>query len=187
MAASKGLVVRGNYIIIPFSQEDSIKRVAGITEFLMKKGYNIISSTEKSPDLEDVFLNIVGTDAQEGNGITTSKWFWMKLFDIAWKEISLIKSQRIALLLIVLYPLLVVGLMGSAFTGLDVSKMKENKVGVVNELSFYPNFSEKFTSLKELSIIEYPSAEALTNAIKKKEVVYIPNSLLLKKEITVKK
>lgn len=60
MAASKGLVVRGNYLIIPFSQEDSIKKLAGITEFLMKKGYNILSSTEKTPDLEDVFLNIVG-------------------------------------------------------------------------------------------------------------------------------
>ncbi|MEI7961172.1 MAG: ABC transporter ATP-binding protein, partial [archaeon] len=60
MAASKNVVVQGNMLIIPFSQEDSIKRLAGITELLMKKGYNIISSTEKEPDLEDVFLNIVG-------------------------------------------------------------------------------------------------------------------------------
>lgn len=65
MAATKGIVIRGNYLIIPFSQEDSIKKLAGITEFLMKKGYNILSSTEKEPDLEDVFLNIVGENVIE--------------------------------------------------------------------------------------------------------------------------
>ena len=65
MAASKSVVVRGNYLIIPFSQEDSIKRLAGVTELLMKKGYNILSSTEKEPDLEDVFLNIVGENMSD--------------------------------------------------------------------------------------------------------------------------
>lgn len=41
----------------------------------------------------------------------------MRLLDIIIKEISVVKSQKIAMLLIVLYPLLAVGLLGFGLTG----------------------------------------------------------------------
>ncbi|MEI7961171.1 MAG: ABC transporter permease [archaeon] len=95
----------------------------------------------------------------------------MKFFDIVWKEISLIKSQKIALLLIFLYPFLVIGLIGTAFTGIDVSQMKTNKVGVVNELVFAPDFTKQFSTLNQLSVIDFPDENSLVSAIKNKDIV----------------
>lgn len=95
----------------------------------------------------------------------------MKFFEIVWKEISLVKSQRIALLLILIYPFLVIGLIGTAFTGIDVSQMKESKVGVVNELAYAPDFTQKFSSLNQLSVVPFPDENSLIGAIKAKQVV----------------
>ena len=94
----------------------------------------------------------------------------MKFFEIVWKEISLVKSQKIALLLIILYPFLVIGLLGSAFTGMDVSKMTGTKIGIVNALDFNSDITGKFSSMKELRITPYPDINSLTDAIKKKEI-----------------
>lgn len=54
------VLLKGEYLFIPLGQDHSIEKVTGVTEWLMKKGYNILSSTTKEPDLEDVFLNITG-------------------------------------------------------------------------------------------------------------------------------
>jgi len=51
---------KGDFLFMPIGQEHSVEKVTGVTEWLMKKGYNISSSTTKEPDLEDVFLNITG-------------------------------------------------------------------------------------------------------------------------------
>ena len=51
---------KGDYLFIPLGTDHSVEKVTGVTEWLMKKGYNIVSSTTKEPDLEDVFLNITG-------------------------------------------------------------------------------------------------------------------------------
>ena len=51
---------KGDFLFIPMGIEHSVEKVTGVTEWLMKKGYNISSSTTKEPDLEDVFLNITG-------------------------------------------------------------------------------------------------------------------------------
>jgi len=51
---------KGDYLFIPLGSEHNVEKVTGLTEWLMKKGYNIASSTTKDPDLEDVFLNITG-------------------------------------------------------------------------------------------------------------------------------
>ncbi len=51
---------KGDLLFIPFEQEHSLEKVLAITEWLLKKGYNISSSITKEPNLEDVFLNITG-------------------------------------------------------------------------------------------------------------------------------
>ena len=94
----------------------------------------------------------------------------MKILDIIWKEISLVKSQKIALLLIFLYPFLAIGLLGSSFTGLDVQKIKNINIGVVNNLPFDSNVIEEFYSNKDLSIIKFADENALISGLKRKEV-----------------
>ncbi len=54
----KDLVLEGNTLFIPFPQEHSIEKISALTEWLLKKGYTIVSSSIKEPDLEDVFLNL---------------------------------------------------------------------------------------------------------------------------------
>ncbi len=51
---------KNDLLFIPFEQEHTFEKVIAITEWLMKKGYNISSSLTKEPNLEDVFLNITG-------------------------------------------------------------------------------------------------------------------------------
>jgi ABC-type multidrug transport system ATPase subunit len=59
------ITVNGDLLFIPLSQAHSVERITAVTEWLMKKGYNILSSTTKEPDLEDVFLNITGEKMKE--------------------------------------------------------------------------------------------------------------------------
>jgi ABC-2 type transport system ATP-binding protein len=61
----KSVVAKGNLLFIPFEQEHSLEKVIAITDWLMKKGYSITSSTTKEPNLEDVFLNITGEKMEE--------------------------------------------------------------------------------------------------------------------------
>lgn len=56
---------KNDLLFIPLGQDHSVEKVTGVTEWLMKKGYNILSSTTKEPDLEDVFLNITGDKMTE--------------------------------------------------------------------------------------------------------------------------
>ena len=50
----------GNYLIISFLPERALEKIASITEWLVKEGYEIVSSRIKEPDLEDVFMNVTG-------------------------------------------------------------------------------------------------------------------------------
>ncbi len=95
----------------------------------------------------------------------------MKLFDIFWKEVSLIKTQRIALLLILLYPLLTSALLLFAFSGFDVAKLGAIKVGVNSELSGDNNFISQIGSDSRIKIIDYSDFNSMLNSIKKKEIV----------------
>ncbi len=95
----------------------------------------------------------------------------MKLLDIVWKEISLIKAQKIALALIFIYPFLVVGLLGSAFTGIDVSKAAQAKVGFVNNLDFNSEIINNFSQSKDLSIFEYDDVNSLRLDLANKKVI----------------
>jgi len=56
----KKITQSGNFLVIPTQQEHSIEKIAAVTDLIMGKGYNILSSTSKEPDLEDVFLNLTG-------------------------------------------------------------------------------------------------------------------------------
>ena len=95
----------------------------------------------------------------------------MKLVDIIWKEISLVKSQKIALLLIFLYPFLAIGLLGSAFSGMDISKMGAVDVGLVNELSFDANLINQVSEMDEINLIEFNDVNLMKDAIKRKEIL----------------
>ena len=95
----------------------------------------------------------------------------MKLVDIIWKEISLVKSQKIALLLIFLYPFLAIGLLGSAFSGMDISKMGAVDVGLVNELSFDANLINQVSQMDEINLIEFNDVNLMKDAIKRKEIL----------------
>ncbi|MCX5713476.1 MAG: hypothetical protein NT033_01415, partial [Candidatus Omnitrophica bacterium] len=44
-------------------------------------------------------------------------------------------------------------------------------VGIVNELAFAPDFTKKFSTLNELSIVNYSDINTLIDAIKNKQVV----------------
>ncbi|MCX6800693.1 MAG: ABC transporter ATP-binding protein [Candidatus Diapherotrites archaeon] len=56
----ESVIERGNLLIIPLQQAHSVEKIAAITQWLIDKGYNILSAMTKEPDLEDVFLNITG-------------------------------------------------------------------------------------------------------------------------------
>lgn len=60
------ILSKGDLLFIPFEQEHSLEKVVAITEWLLKKGYNISSSITKEPTLEDVFLNITGEVMKSG-------------------------------------------------------------------------------------------------------------------------
>ena len=96
----------------------------------------------------------------------------MKLFDIIWKEISLIKAQKIAIALIFLYPFIVVGLLGSAFTGVDISRMNQIKIGFVNNLNFESEIVDSLvTSYSNLSITQYDNEDLLRAGLYNKQVI----------------
>jgi ABC-type multidrug transport system permease subunit/septal ring factor EnvC (AmiA/AmiB activator) len=53
----------------------------------------------------------------------------------------------------------------------DVSKLTISKVGIVNDLNFESDFSSKFASMKDLSVIAFSDTNSMKGAIKKKEIV----------------
>jgi ABC-2 type transport system permease protein len=56
---------------------------------------------------------------------------FLKLIAIASKEVAIVKSQKFAILLIILYPLLVIGLTGFAFNGSNFGMLVSNLVAIV--------------------------------------------------------
>ena len=94
----------------------------------------------------------------------------MKLVDIIWKEISVVKSQKIALLLIFLYPFLAIFLLGSSFTGVDISSMGNVNIGVINNLPYDINLFEAMGSQSNLRLTEFDDVNSMTAALKRKEV-----------------
>jgi len=56
----KVVIAKNELLFIPLEQEHSLEKLVFASEWLMKKGYDIKSSTTKEPNLEDVFLNITG-------------------------------------------------------------------------------------------------------------------------------
>lgn len=52
--------ITGSTIVVSFSQEHSLEKIALLTQWLTNQGYEVLSSIIKEPELEDVFLNITG-------------------------------------------------------------------------------------------------------------------------------
>jgi ABC-type multidrug transport system permease subunit len=95
----------------------------------------------------------------------------MKLIDIIWKEISVVKSQKIALLLILLYPFLAIFLLGSSFTGIDVNKLGNINVGVVNNLPYDLNLQDAIGGQQNLSLFDFEDVNSMVSGIKRKDVI----------------
>jgi ABC-type multidrug transport system permease subunit/uncharacterized coiled-coil DUF342 family protein len=95
----------------------------------------------------------------------------MKLLDIIWKEISVIKSQKIALLLILLYPLLAIFLLGLAMNGTNLNTMEIN-VGVVDNLPADMNSIESyFEGNENIHIINFEDSNSLLASLKRKRIM----------------
>lgn len=60
-----GLILKGDMLFIPIVQEHGLEQTLAIIQWLINKGYNIISSITKEPDLEDVFLNLTSEKFSE--------------------------------------------------------------------------------------------------------------------------
>ena len=58
-------LILGDKLVLLFNQFHSVEKMTEVTEWIMHKGYNIISSTTREPSLEDVFLNILGEKMTE--------------------------------------------------------------------------------------------------------------------------
>ncbi len=96
----------------------------------------------------------------------------MKLFDIIGKEIAVVKSQRIALVLIILYPLLAILLLGLALNGTSLQAMGSINVGLVNNLPYDLNVVEELASQnKNVNLFNYSDTSTLISAVTRKEVV----------------
>jgi len=95
----------------------------------------------------------------------------MKLLDIIWKEISIVKSQKIAILLIVLYPFLAIVLLAAGFSGTGISQIGTIDVGVVNNLDFNTDLITQVSEMDEVNLIEYSDVNTLRAAIKRKEII----------------
>lgn len=53
-------IVLGSTIVVSFKQEHSLEKIAILTQWLVDKGYEVLKSTVKEPELEHVFLNLTG-------------------------------------------------------------------------------------------------------------------------------
>jgi len=102
----------------------------------------------------------------------------MKLIAIIKKEIMAVKSQRISLLLILLYPILGTLLLGLAMTGSNFDTGSGIYVGVMSNNSSL--LSELSNSNQNYNFVQYSNVFDLTNAVQKKQVTvgveFIENS-----------
>ena len=99
-----------------------------------------------------------------------------KIFELARKEIRLIESQRIVLILIILYPLLIVGSVMLALSGQTLAENPLEQSGAKDiivvtyagnaELFDYNSFFEKMTDTERLKLLVVSSEEEMKNAIK---------------------
>ncbi len=57
---NRDYIIQNEWIFIPLKRGDNFSKVAELTEELVDKGYVIVSSTTREPNLEDVFINLTG-------------------------------------------------------------------------------------------------------------------------------
>ncbi|PIN85443.1 MAG: hypothetical protein COV47_02110 [Candidatus Diapherotrites archaeon CG11_big_fil_rev_8_21_14_0_20_37_9] len=95
-----------------------------------------------------------------------------EIISIALKEINLIKTQKIALALILLYPIIVIGTLGLAFSG------GTNSVGNINVVIYAPDniqgfntqdFLAKLEKSERLNLIKANSEEEVKEIIRKRQ------------------
>ncbi len=95
----------------------------------------------------------------------------MRFLEIIRKEISLIQSQKMAVIIILLYPLLAILLLGVGLTG-DPTVLTSMNVGVFSDLPHELDIVEELgQSRLKLNITEFHDEESLIDAVKKKRVM----------------
>ncbi len=57
---NKYVLEKGELLFLPIESEHGVEKLTAVTQWLINQGYNIIASTTRQPDLEDVFLNLTG-------------------------------------------------------------------------------------------------------------------------------
>jgi ABC-2 type transport system ATP-binding protein len=57
---NNSVMEKGELLFLPIENEHGVEKLTAITQWLINKGYNIVASTTRKPDLEDVFLNLTG-------------------------------------------------------------------------------------------------------------------------------
>jgi ABC-type multidrug transport system permease subunit len=92
----------------------------------------------------------------------------MKLYAIIKKEIMAVKSQKISILLILLYPLLGTLLLGLAMTGINFDTANSIYVGITSNSSTLLN--ELSNSKTNYNFVEYSNIDHLKDAVRKKQV-----------------
>lgn len=96
----------------------------------------------------------------------------MKLLEIIKKEVSIVKSQRIAMVLIILYPLLAISLLGLGLTGTSTELFSTAKIGVFDDLPYDLNIQkEVFGEKSDIVLIFFEDVNSLVDAVKRKEIV----------------
>lgn len=60
----ESVVFNKGMLFIPFEQEKSVEKVTFVAEWLLGRGYSVLSSTTKEPNLEDVFLQLTGESSK---------------------------------------------------------------------------------------------------------------------------
>lgn len=89
------------------------------------------------------------------------------LFSIAAKEINLIKTQKIALALILLYPVIVIGTLGAAFSGTQPLAKVEVAVYAPQEISGFDTgkFMSKLEASQQIKPVRVSSEEEVHKSI----------------------
>jgi ABC-2 type transport system ATP-binding protein len=57
---NKDVVEKGDLLFLPIETDRGVAKLTAVTQWIISKGYNIVASTTRQPDLEDVFLNLTG-------------------------------------------------------------------------------------------------------------------------------
>jgi len=98
--------------------------------------------------------------------------FGRRLFNIVWKELALIKSQRLAMILIIIFPFIAVQFFVSSFSSFSLTQMSEIQIGLINEVGEYSD-QNIFNFGKDVKIVNFAPTETnlMIKSIQEKNIL----------------